>query len=281
MSLGERVETAKGSESGAGPPGEPGALTHGHGGQPDVRGARVEARAVGRRFGPHVALADVGFDIHPGETFGLLGPNGAGKTTFIRLLTGFLMPSAGEVRVDGLSPVRDTRAVQARIGYVPEQPRLYPELRVAGFLRFAAELRGLVGAARNAAVEASLARFGLEPVAKRLIGHLSKGFRQRVSLAQGFLHDPTLLIVDEPTSGLDPLQREEVRDLLLGLRDRCTIVLCTHDLRDAQALATRCAVLQRGRLVALGGTDSLLGGDDPLALFRVDAGAESAAQGGR
>jgi ABC-2 type transport system ATP-binding protein len=236
----------------------------------DAHGARVEARALGRRFGPHVAVDDVSFEIRPGETFGLLGPNGAGKTTFIRLLTGFLIPSSGEVRVDGLSPVRDTQAVQARIGYVPERPRLYPELRVAGFLRFAAELRGLRGAARNAAVEASLARFGLEPVAKRLIGHLSKGFQQRVSLAQGFLHDPSLLIVDEPTSGLDPLQREEVRALLREMRGRRTIVLCTHDLRDAQTLATRCALLQRGRLVALGGTDGLLGGDDPLTLFRPE-----------
>ena len=236
-------------------------------------GARVEMRGLTRFFGPHRALDDVSLEIEPGETFGLLGANGAGKTTLIRLTTGYILPSAGEVTVDGVSPTRDARSVQARLGYVPEAPRLYPELRVDGYLRFAAGLRGLSGAARKRAVDSTVTRFQLEDVARRLIGNLSKGYRQRVSLAQAFLHDPPLLIVDEPTSGLDPLQREEVRAVIARLRGHCTIILCTHDLAEARALTSRTAVLERGRLVRVGPSAEVLGGDDALALFRGDAGA--------
>jgi len=231
-------------------------------------GARVEARGLSRRFGAYLALQHLDVSIAPGEVFGLLGANGAGKTTFIRLVTGYLLPSAGTVTVDGLSPDRDAHAVQSRIGYVPETPRLYDELAVSGFLRFAAGLRGLTGPARRAAVDSALVRFRLEDVARRPIGHLSKGYRQRVSLAQAFLHDPSLLIVDEPTSGLDPLQRHEVGEVLRGLAGRRTILLCTHDLAEARALTSRCAVLHRGERVAVGPTAEVLGGEDPLALFR-------------
>ncbi|HIF99656.1 MAG TPA: ABC transporter ATP-binding protein [Myxococcales bacterium] len=232
-----------------------------------ISGSRVEARGLGRRFGPHVALDNVSFGLEPGESFGLLGANGAGKTTFIRLLTGFLVPSSGDLTVDGLSPARDPRAVQARIGYVPETPRLYSELRVRNFLGFAAGLRGLPRARRRGAVADALERFRLESVAHRLIGHLSKGYRQRVSLAQAFLHAPSLLIVDEPTSGLDPLQSQEIREVLAGLAGEATLLLCTHDLAEARALTTRCAVLRQGALVALGESEALLGGGNPMALF--------------
>ena len=232
------------------------------------RGCRIEAQDLVRRFGDHVALDAVSLGVEPGETFGLLGANGAGKTTFIRLLTGYLVPSAGSVRVDGLSPIRDAQAVHARMGFAAETSRIYPELRVRGFLRFAAGARGLAGRDREAAVERTLARFSLEDVASRIVGNLSKGFQQRVSLAQAFLHDPPLLIVDEPTSGLDPLQREEIRAQLAEARGRRTVVLCTHDLAEARALTDRVAVLRAGRLVALGATEDVLGADDPLALFR-------------
>ena len=232
------------------------------------RGCRIEAQDLVRRFGDHVALDAVSLGVEPGETFGLLGANGAGKTTFIRLLTGYLVPSAGSVRVDGLSPIRDAQAVHARMGFAAETSRIYPELRVRGFLRFAAGARGLAGRDREAAVERTLARFSLEDVASRIVGNLSKGFQQRVSLAQAFLHDPPLLIVDEPTSGLDPLQREEIRAQLAEARGRRTVVLCTHDLAEARALADRVAVLRAGRLVALGATEDVLGASDPLALFR-------------
>jgi ABC-2 type transport system ATP-binding protein len=235
-------------------------------------GVAVEARGLGRRFGENRALDDVTLRIEPGEGFGLLGANGAGKTTFIRLVTGFLLPSAGTVRVDGHSPATEPRAVHARLGFAPETSRLYPELRVRGFLRFAGGVRGLAGDALDAAVERTLDAFDLRGVAGRVVGNLSKGFQQRVSLAQAFLHDPPLVIVDEPTSGLDPLQQAEVRTLLAGLRGRRTLLLCTHDLSEARALAERVAVLRRGRVVALGTSEELLGADDPLAVFRDPPG---------
>jgi ABC-2 type transport system ATP-binding protein len=235
------------------------------------QGVRVEADALTRRFGDHLALDGVSLTIAPGEAFGLLGPNGAGKTTFIRCLTGVLLPSGGDLRVDGVSPARDPAAVRALLGFVGETSRLYPELRVRGFLRFAAGARGLAGEAREAAVARALARFALEDVATRLIGHLSKGYQQRVSLAQAFVADPRLVIVDEPTGGLDPVQQAEVQGLLRSLRGERTLLLCTHDLAEARALTERVAVLSRGRLVAVGATHELLGGDDPLAPFRLGA----------
>jgi ABC-2 type transport system ATP-binding protein len=235
-------------------------------------GIAIEARGLSRRFGRHLALDGLDLDVAPGETFGLLGANGAGKTTFIRCVTGYLLPSAGSVRVDGIDAAVDPGAVQERLGFVMETSRLYPELRVRGFLRFCAGARGLGGARRDAAIDTALERFGLRDVGGRLIGNLSKGFQQRVSLAQAFLHDPPLVIVDEPTSGLDPVQRGEVQEMLLGLRGSRTILLCTHDLHEARGLATRVAVLRAGRRVAEGPTEDVLGGDDALALFRPRAG---------
>jgi ABC-2 type transport system ATP-binding protein len=236
-------------------------------------GVAIDARALVRRFGARVAVDGVTLRVEPGEAFGLLGANGAGKTTFIRLVTGYLLPSAGSVSVDGLSPALTPRAVHARIGYVAETSRLYPELRVRGFLRFVGGARGLAGATLDAAVEAALARFELGAVAGRLVGNLSKGYQQRVSLAQAFLHDPPLVIVDEPTAGLDPLQQAEVQGVLAALRGRRTLLLCTHDLAEARALTSRVAILSRGRLVACGPTARVLGAGDPLALFRDDARA--------
>jgi ABC-2 type transport system ATP-binding protein len=240
-----------------------------HGRAPSA-GSTLRSEQLVRRFGERTALAGVSFDVGAGESFGLLGANGAGKTTFIRLVTGYLNPSAGSVRVDGLSPSHDPRAVQARIGFVPESSRLYPELRVDHYLRFAGGIRGLTGAALAGAIDAAIERFQLESVAQRPIGNLSKGFQQRVSLAQAFLHAPSLLIVDEPTSGLDPLQRAEVHESLASLRGKCTVLLCTHDLAEVRELTQRVAVLSQGHLVRCGETEKVLSGNDPLALFRGD-----------
>lgn len=238
------------------------------------RGVVIEARALSRRFGERLALDALSLRIERGQSFALLGANGAGKTTFIRLVTGALLPSSGSLTVDGISPALRPAQVHARLGFVMETSRLYPELRVKGFLRFMGGARGLTGATLAQAVAAVLARFALEPVAARLVGNLSKGYQQRVSLAQAFLSDPPLVIVDEPTGGLDPVQRGEVQALLLGLRGKSTLLLCTHDLEEARTLATRVGVLSAGRLVAEGEPSELLGRDDALALFR--AGAESA-----
>jgi len=267
--------SAAGRPSGASP-GRPSAGSHEGPRAGAPGGSRIEARALSRRFGEHLALDGLTLDVEPGESFGLLGANGAGKTTFIRLVTGYLLPSAGELRVDGLSPATQRIAVQQRIGFVPESARLHPELRVDRYLAFAGGIRGLEGGALEAAIERATRRFGLGEVRRRPIGNLSKGFQQRVSLAQAFLHEPRLLIVDEPTGGLDPLQQAEVRDALAALRGSCTVLLCTHDLAEARALAQRVLVLAGGRAVACGPTDEVLAGDDPLALFREEAASRGA-----
>ena len=228
----------------------------------------IQARNLTRRFGPHTAVDRLSLAIPARTSFGLLGANGAGKTTFIRMVAGFLLPSEGEVRVEGRSPARDPSAVQARIGFVMETSRLYTELRVRGFLRFMGGARGLSGDALEAPIEAVLRRFDLEAVAERRIGNLSKGFQQRVSLAQAFLHDPPLVIVDEPTGGLDPVQREEVQAILRELDGERTVLVCTHDLDEAQRLTSRVAVMHAGRLVTEGATADVLGRDDSLAIFR-------------
>jgi ABC-2 type transport system ATP-binding protein len=234
----------------------------------------IRARGLTRRFGPHTALDALDLDVPERESYGLLGANGAGKTTFIRLVTGFLLPSAGTVTVNGRSPAAEPSAVQAHLGFVMETSRLYPELRVRAFLRFCAGARNLAGGRLDAAVESALERFQLRPVEGRLIGNLSKGYQQRVSLAQAFLHDPPLVIVDEPTSGLDPVQRRDVQEVLRGLRGERTLLLCTHDLQEAETLTSRVAVLNAGRLVAEGPTPEVLGRADALRLFREgDAGA--------
>jgi len=233
------------------------------------RGARVEALGLTRRFGTQLALDGISLTIEPGESFALLGANGAGKTTFVRLVIGYLVASSGQVTVDGFSPETAARAVHARVGYVAETSRLYPDLRVRGLLRFAGQVRGLTGDALDEAVERMLLRFDLAPVSQRLVGNLSKGYQQRVSLAQAFVHDPPLLVVDEPTSGLDPLQQFEVREFLRSLAGQRTVLLCTHDLLEARALATRLGVLRAGRLAALGSVDDVLGAGVPLELFRT------------
>ncbi len=238
-----------------------------------ARGAPVSARALSRHFGTHRALDRLSLEIAAGEAFGLLGANGAGKTTFIRLVSGYLVPTSGSVRVDGYSPTDDPEDVHARIGYVPETSRLYPELRVCDFLEFAGGVRGLQGAPLDGAIEQALERFDLDSVRGRLVGNLSKGFQQRVSLAQAFLHEPRLVIVDEPTGGLDPLQQHAVRESIAAMRGHQTVLLCTHDLAEARALCDRVAVLSEGRLVALGSTGDVLDRGDPFALFRGDASA--------
>ena len=235
-------------------------------------GVGIEARDLTRRFGSHVALDRLSLSIPPNQTFGLMGANGAGKTTFIRLVTGYLLPTEGSVTVGGFSPAVNPRAVKERLGFVMETSRLYPELRVRGFLRFMGGARDLSGPALEAAVDRVIERFQLQAVAKRPIGNLSKGFEQRVSLAQAFLHDPPLVIVDEPTGGLDPVQRGDVQEILRGLQGDRTVLLCTHDLDEAQQLTSNVAVLDAGRLVAEGATKDVLGAEDPLALFRPPGG---------
>lgn len=229
--------------------------------------AVIEVEGLVMRYGAVTAVAGIDFEVGRGTTTALLGANGAGKTTFIRLCTGFLLPSAGSVEVQGVSPCVDPAAVQRKLGFVMETSRLYPELKVEGFLRFCGGARDLAGAELRSAVQGVIERFHLEPVARRLIGNLSKGYQQRVSLAQAFIHDPPLVIVDEPTGGLDPVQKHEVQQLLRSLQGERTVLLCTHDLHEAETLTSRVAILNAGRLVAEGKTSEVLGRGDALSLF--------------
>ncbi len=232
------------------------------------RGCRVVAKQLSRRFGEHVALDGLNLTIEPGQTLGLLGANGAGKTTFIRLVTGYLLPSAGEIFIDSYSPTTHADEVHANLGYAAETSQLYSDLRVRSFLRFASGIRGYSKTAAEEKIDSVLETFQLQDVERRRIGNLSKGFQQRVTLAQAFLHDPSLLIVDEPTSGLDPLQQEEVCEILRRSSGERTVILCTHDLNEARQLCDRVAVLYCGRLVAEGDTRSVLQNEAALDLFR-------------
>jgi len=235
--------------------------------------AKIEAQRVSKRFGSVVALDSLSLEIAAGEVFGLIGPNGAGKTTFIRILTGYWLASEGDVRVDGLSVTRQRFQVQARLGYACEQPKLYSDHRVDAFLRFMAELRGLSGAKMRAAIELAVERMGLEPVVRRHIGVLSKGFRQRVALAQAILHEPAVLVVDEPTVGLDPAQQLELRRILVGFKGQHTVILCTHQLHEAEVVCDRVALLDAGRLAALATADEIRAGGSLEQLFLAKVGA--------
>lgn len=222
-----------------------------------MAGARIEAEGVTKRFGAVVALREFTVRIESGEVFGLIGPNGAGKTTFLRILTGYWLPTSGDVRVDDVSVVQHPGDVQQRLGYACEQPKLYLDHRVDVFLRLMAELRGLGRREAARAIEVAVDRFGLAEVVRRRIGLLSKGFKQRVSLAQALLHDPPLVVVDEPTVGLDPRQQIELRRIIQSLGRDHTVLLCTHQLSEAEASCDRVGLIDRGRLVKVATTEEL------------------------
>ena len=230
-------------------------------------GARIQAEGVTKRFGDHVALDALTLEIEAGEVFGLIGPNGAGKTTFLRILTGYWIPTAGEIRVDGVSVVTDRFRVQERLGYACEQPKLYMDHRVDTFLRMMAEIRGLGGSELREAVARAADQFGLGEVMRRRIGVLSRGFQQRVSLAQALLHDPSVVVIDEPTAGLDPRQQIELRRILQSLGGRHTVVICTHHLPEAELCCDRIGLLDRGRLLQVATTEEVRAGGSLEQLF--------------
>lgn len=206
----------------------------------------IEADRLTRRYGEFLAVKDVSFSITQGEIVGLLGHNGAGKTTIMKMLTGYLEPSAGTVRVDGIDIVDDPIKVQARLGYLPENLPLYPELSVADYLDYAARIRGVdaPGAVRRA-IEAT----ELESKALETIATLSRGFKQRVGVAQAILHEPGLLILDEPTNGLDPGQTQHMRTLIERLAENATVILSTHIMQEVDAICDRAIILRGGELV--------------------------------
>jgi ABC-2 type transport system ATP-binding protein len=212
----------------------------------------IEALHLTRRFGPFTAVDDLSFSIEKGEVVGFLGANGAGKTTTMRMLTGYLPPTSGTVRVGGLDIVRDSLEVRRRIGYLPESVPLYGEHRVEEMLAFQGRLHGLDAERIRARTEEVLQRVGLAERRRSLISSLSKGMRQRVGLAVAILSDPEVLILDEPTSGLDPLQRVEVRGLIREIARERTVLVSSHILPEVEAVADRIVILHRGRIAAQG-----------------------------
>lgn len=205
-----------------------------------------------RRFGRVTAVDGLSFEIARGEIVGLLGPNGAGKTTTLRMIAGFLSPTGGDVRVGGRSVIEDPIGVRRRIGYLPEHAAVYPDMRVSEYLRYRAALKGVPRRDLRTRVDMVSEMCGIGGVRRKIIGHLSKGYRQRVALADALLHEPELLILDEPTLGLDPNQIRQVRDLIRSLAARHTILLSSHILPEVEMTCHRVVILHRGRLLAAG-----------------------------
>jgi ABC-2 type transport system ATP-binding protein len=201
-------------------------------------------------YGPFKAVHDLSFDLPKGSILGFLGPNGAGKTTTMRIITGFMPATSGTITVDGYDIFTSPLLVKSRIGYLPEIPPLYPEMNVKGYLNFVGRLKGVPGSERKSKVEQVVEQCGLKEKYTALIRSLSKGYRQRVGLAQALVHDPQVLILDEPTIGLDPRQIIEIRDLIHGLGEKRTIILSTHILQEVTMICDRVLIIHKGRLVA-------------------------------
>jgi ABC-2 type transport system ATP-binding protein len=211
----------------------------------------IIARGVSKRYGPTLALESLDLEIERGEVFGLLGPNGSGKTTFIRLLAGYLLPTAGHLEIDGCDSVRDTLRARARIGYVPEAAPVYGNMRVREFLTFMARLRGLPARQVGGAVDRVIDMLALGAVAHRPARVLSRGYRQRTAIAQALVHDPPVVILDEPTNGLDPRQIIEIRELIRSLAGHHTVIVSSHVLSEVARIADRVAILLDGRLLGV------------------------------
>jgi len=233
----------------------------------------VLAQHVTKWYGPRRAVTDVSFAIEQGEIVGLLGPNGSGKSTIFRMLTGYLVPTSGNIEVAGHDVVADSLAVRRTLSYVPEDAPLYDHMTVAEFLRFMANIKGLRSAAAKSAVDAAAERLDLTRVMTLLTGKLSRGFRQRVSIAQALLGDPKVLVLDEPTSGLDPHQVIAVRDLIRSLAGRHTVVLASHILPEIEKIASRVMILLDGALL----TNDAMKDTEGRLLLRVSAAASEEA----
>ena len=225
-----------------------------------------------KRYGDRTAVRDVTFSVEKGEIVGFLGPNGAGKTTTLRMITGFLAPTAGAVHVGGVDALADPLRARSQIGYMPEGVPLYPEMRVSEYLRYRARLKGVPRGAVKKRVGEALEMAGVTDARERIIGQLSKGYRQRVGLADALVADPPLLILDEPTSGLDPNQMRSVRELVRGFAGKKTVFLSTHILPEVEATCTRVVIIHDGRVVGEGPPETLRGGEEGQVVTLVGRG---------
>ena len=217
----------------------------------------IEVSHLTKQYGRHLAVDDLSFTVEDGRIYGLLGPNGAGKSTIMNILTGYLAATSGQVTVAGHPLPEEAAAAKACVGYLPEQPPLYPEMTVGEYLDFAAELKGVKKADRRQQVQRAAKRTGLENVLPRLIRSLSKGYKQRVGIAQALLGSPRCIILDEPTVGLDPAQVIEMRKLIRELGQSHTVILSSHILSEVQAVCQQVLILSKGKLVAAGSLQKL------------------------
>jgi ABC-2 type transport system ATP-binding protein len=233
---------------------------------------------VSKRFGGITAVEQVSFQVDRGQVVGFLGPNGAGKSTTMRMITQFIEPDTGSIKLDGVPLEVAGREAKRRIGYLPENNPLYAEMLVSEYLDFVGRLRDLDGPSRQSAIDEAVAATGLEPVFHRPIGELSKGFRQRVGLAAAILHRPDLLILDEPTEGLDPNQRVEIRHLIAHLGRERTVLLSTHVLPEVQFTCSRLLIINGGRIVADGPVDQLVTRAKGAARIAVEASGTGVAE---
>src|SRR5687768_1933783 len=224
-----------------------------------------------KTFGPKRAVDGVSFNVERGEVLGFLGPNGAGKSTTMRMVTGFMPPTAGRVTIGGHDVAESPLEAKRLIGYLPENAAAYPDMTVKGFLEFAAELRGLQGAKRKQAVSRVVELCFLGSVLRQSIDTLSKGYKHRTCLAQALIHDPQVLIMDEPTDGLDPNQKHEVRNLIRDLGRSKAIVFSTHILEEVDAACTRAIIIDRGKIVANGTPEELRNMSDRAGAVTLSA----------
>lgn len=229
---------------------------------------------VAKHFDGITAVDHVSFTVDPGQVVGFLGPNGAGKSTTMRLITQYLEPDAGAILLDGAPIGEDARAAKRRIGYLPESNPLYEDMLVSEYLSFIADLRQVAGVERGRAIEAAVSATGVAEVYYRPIGELSKGYRQRVGLAQAILHRPDLLVLDEPTEGLDPNQRVEIRRLIEQLGRERTVLLSTHVLSEVRQSCSRLLIIHQGRIVADGAVDTLIQRAEGAVQITVEAAGE-------
>jgi len=217
----------------------------------------IITKNISKYFGHFTALKNISFEIKKGEIVGFLGRNGAGKTTLMRILTSFISPSSGEVFIDGISPARDSIALRRKIGYLPERPPLYPDLTVAEYLQFAGQLKDIPVKDLKINIDRVLEECDLTEVRHKLIAPLSKGFKQRVGIAQAIIHNPQILILDEPTSGLDPIQNLQIRKLIMNLEEQRTVLISTHILSEIEQIAKRVLIIQEGEIIADNTLDAL------------------------
>lgn len=219
----------------------------------------IEVTHLTKRYGTHEAVSDLNFRLEPGRVYGLLGPNGAGKSTTMNMMTGCLAPTEGTVVIDGLDIYRQARQAKRKIGYLPEIPPVYPDMTVEEYLRFVAGAKKLPRTEQKAAVRSVMERTAVDDMAGRLIRNLSKGYRQRLGIAQALLGDPEIIILDEPSVGLDPKQITEIRELISSLRGERTVILSSHILSEVQAVCDHILILDHGKLAASGTAEELRG----------------------